>query len=98
MILRHVVMMKFKKGLDAKKIGDELQCKLVDLAGQVASLKTIEAGLNVNETDSAYDFVVIIDFDDDDALKHYRSHPHHVAILERMKEVVEKLAVVDFYR
>ncbi len=96
-MLRHIVMMKFNDKEPLEKISEEIKTMLIQLVPKVESLKSMEVGLNVNTKPSAYDLVLTADFDDEEGLNLYRSHPEHVKILDRMKETVDKTAVVDYY-
>ncbi len=96
-MLRHIVMMKFNGKEPVEKVSQEIKKMLIDLVPEIESLKSMEVGININTKPSAHDLVLIADFDDEEGLNLYRSHPEHVKILNRMKEVVEKTAVVDYF-
>jgi len=96
-MLRHIVMMKFKDRNGIEKISATVKMMLDDLVPVVDALKRMEVGININPKPAAYDLVLSADFDDEEGLNSYRAHPDHVKILDFMKEVVDKVTVVDYY-
>ncbi len=96
-MLRHIVMMKFKEQESAGALSEKVKMMLDNLVPVVDSLKRMEVGINVNTKPAAFDLVLTADFDDEAGLNEYRSHPDHVKILDFMKDVVEKTAVVDYF-
>ncbi len=95
-MLRHIVMMKFNDKEPIDKVSYEIKEMLTSLVNKIDSLKSMEVGLNISTKPSAHHLVLIADFDDEKGLNIYREHPEHVKILDRMKMVVEKTAVVDY--
>jgi len=95
-MLRHIVMVQFKdrttKDLEAIKLKKMLE----DLTDEIPSLYTMEVGLNINTKPSAFDLVLTADFENETGLNAYRVHPKHVKVLDYLKVVVEKTAVVDY--
>ena len=68
------------------------------LWGVVPELKSVEVGINVKETDMAYDAVLIAEFENEAALAAYKIHPEHVKISSYCKKIRESRVVVDFYK
>ena len=95
-MLRHVVMMKFNDDQNVEMISTEIKQLLEALVLSVKPLKAVEVGLNISKKPSAYDLVLIADFNDEAGLDTYRLHPGHVRILDRIKDTVEKVAAVDY--
>jgi hypothetical protein len=95
-MLRHIVMVRFKDP-DAKQANAEtFRMKLLALEETVPELIKMEVGLNVNTKPSAYDLVLISDFEDEAGLDAYRIHPEHVKVVKFMKSVASETAVVDY--
>ncbi len=95
-MLRHIVMVKFNDFNPLEEIKQELKEKLDRLIGEVDSLMKMDVGLNISTRNSAFDLVLTADFDSEEGLNAYRNHPKHVEILERLKQVAQKTAVVDY--
>jgi len=97
-MLRHIVMVNFKDRQMVDKLSAEFKALLMGLVDKIPELNNMEVGLNVNTKASAFDLVLIADFENIKGLNMYRTHPKHVKILNYMKGVVEKTAVVDYYQ
>ncbi|RLD91632.1 MAG: Dabb family protein [Bacteroidetes bacterium] len=96
-MLRHIVMVKFKDRESVSETSDKLKKILVALEKSVDSLKRMEVGININTRLSAFDVVLIADFDDEAGLNSYRIHPEHVKVLDFLKDTMEKSAAVDYW-
>ena len=96
-MLKHIVMVKFNDRQKADELSREFKSKLIDLINKIPELKSMEVGINFNTKASAFDLVLIAGFDNEEGLNKYRVHPDHVKVLDFMKEIVEKTAVVDFF-
>lgn len=97
-MLRHIVMIKFK---DIEKKDEEsarVKLMLENLTSEIPSLLTMEVGLNLNTRPSAYDLVLTADFENEMGLNAYRIHPAHKEVLEYLKPVIDKTAVVDYIK
>ncbi len=81
-----------EKQQKAKKFKQMLE----DLVDLVPDLKAMEVGLNFNPKSSAYDVVLISEFETEEGLENYRVHPEHVKVLDFLKEIMDKTAVVDY--
>lgn len=66
------------------------------LREKIPEVKFIELAYNINTKPSAYDLVLISDFESEKALDIYRFHPEHQKVLELLKRVVKDTAVVDY--
>ncbi len=89
-------MIKIKGNLEKPVISDKINKMLVDLEESIASLLSIEVGINISTKPSAYDVVLTADFNDEKGLDEYRIHPDHVKVLDYLKVVMEKAVVVDY--
>ncbi len=95
-MLKHIVMVKFNDRGKGKDLSIEFKSKLLELIKKIPELKNMEVGVNISTKPSAYDLVLIASFDDEEGLNKYRIHPAHVKVLDFMKNVLEKTAVVDY--
>jgi len=74
----------------------QLKESIEGLKNVIPEIKFIEVRFNINTKPSAYDLVLINDFDSEGTLDIYRNHPEHQKVLVLLKEVVEYTAVVDY--
>nr|WP_320038209.1 Dabb family protein [uncultured Bacteroides sp.] len=99
-MLKHVVMWKLKKTAEGKsKAENALWMKehLEALIGIIPEIKSLEVGINVLESDMAYDAVLISTFENKEALASYKVNPKHVEISSYCKKIRESRVVIDYY-
>ena len=97
-MLKHVVLFKFKESLDEstkKSRSQEIKTSLEGLLGKIEALKKIEVGLNCN-SEEKYDLALLTEFESMEGLKTYASHPEHLKVLAKIKEILEERACVDY--
>lgn len=94
-MIKHIVMWKFKdEATEADKL--EMKRQLEALKGVVPTLVDIEVGLNFSPCDPAKDMVLTTEFQTQDDLKAYASHPEHQKVVAFVKPFVAERAVVDY--
>lgn len=94
-MVKHIVMWKLKednKLENAQKIKKSLEA----LNGVIEVIKSLEVGVNYNSSMAAYDVVLVSEFENDEALAIYQTHPKHIAIGEFVKSVSTDRKVVDY--
>lgn len=96
-MLRHIVMFRLKNQTDKAKNLEKLKKELDELENKIPEVISLETGINMNPKSSAYDLVLITDFENEDVLDRYRSHTEHQKVLEFIAEINEETAVVDYY-
>ena len=97
-MLRHIVMIKFKDLVKKEEESGRVKLMLENLTSEIPSLLTMEVGLNMSNRPSAYDLVLTADFENETGLSAYRIHPAHKEVLEYLKTVMDKTAVVDYIK
>ncbi|MDT8392213.1 MAG: Dabb family protein [Bacteroidales bacterium] len=97
-MIKHVVMVRLKEKAPHIKLNQAKNLKeaIDGLMGRIPELKSMEVGLNLNTKASAYDLVLISEFESLESLDAYRVHPEHKKVLELLYEVMEQTAVVDY--
>lgn len=91
----HIVLFKFKdenKALNIAKVKDQLE----SLEKSIDVLKTIEVGINFNESDRAMDLSLYSAFESEEDLKIYATHEEHLKVLTLIREVTVESKVVDY--
>ncbi|MEA3497226.1 MAG: Dabb family protein [Bacteroidota bacterium] len=90
-MIRHIVMIKLKnfsskevKITNAKKLKSELE----NLENKIDEIKYYEVGLNLSTSPSAYDVVLVSDFNNMKELNDYRIHPEHIKVLDFLKSII----------
>jgi len=73
-----------------------LKSKLEQLPSFINEIIELEVGENIS-TRSAFDLSLTVVLKSNDDLNTYRTHPKHVEVLDFMKTLELKTAVVDYY-
>lgn len=94
-MITHVVLMHFKSENKQQNIA-QAQDMLLSMVGKVESLRHLEVGLNVVESDRALDLALVTRFDDLAGLESYQNHPVHVEVKRFLATVLERSFVVDY--
>lgn len=99
-MVRHVIMWKFKSSDDKspKEIAAELKEKFESLMGLIPGLKNVEVGINRNESATAYDAILIEDFEGWKDLAEYKADPMRESITKYAEQYVEIRARVEYER
>ena len=91
----HIVMFKFKDENKALNMA-RVQKKLEDLEESIDVLKSMEVGINFNESERAMDMSLYSTFETQRDLKTYQEHPEHQKVVELIREVTQESRVVDY--
>ena len=94
-MLKHVVVMKFKPDTSDSDIED-IEKGLASLPARIPEIKRYEFGRDILHTERSYDFALISEFEDQDAMNRYQTHPYHLAVLNKIKVLCENIIAVDF--
>ena len=94
-MIKHVVLFKFKQGIAQADV-DELMRLLAALPRAIPDIKSYEFGRDVTGTEKPYDFALVSNFDDMNALKRYSDHPDHVNVVEFVRSISDGVTSVDF--
>ncbi|MEO0563830.1 MAG: Dabb family protein [Chloroflexota bacterium] len=94
-MIRHVVMFKFKDDASNDDRAGFVEM-LYKLADEVPQVRQLEVGNNFTDSPRACDLVLVVDLDDEAALKAYAAHPNHQPVLQRAGEVCAASYVVDY--
>jgi hypothetical protein len=85
-MIRHIVMWRVK-GADAEERGEArrlVKAEFESLRGQIPGLRHLEVGLDMSGIDYACDVVLVTEFDSQDALDAYASHPEHRRVRDKL--------------
>jgi len=94
-MIRHAVMFKFKdttSNEDRKAFVGMLN----QLAVDIEQVRQLEVGENFADSPRAFDVLLLVDVNDEDALQAYASHPDHQPVIKRAGEICEVSHVVDY--
>ena len=92
-------MWKLKESAEGKSKAENamiIKNSLEDLQNKITGLKHIEVGININNSEQAYDVVLYSEFDSSEDLDLYQNHPEHLKVAEYVKKVRTDRAVSDY--
>ena len=93
-MIRHIVMFKWKNSF-TERIRSQWIAGLEKLQGRIPGLLELQHGQDIMRTDRSWDHVIIADFEDQNALNTYNTHPLHEAIKPFSLPNVQEIAYVD---
>lgn len=102
-MIRHVVMWKLKdnaEGATKKKNAEKMKLILEGLKVNIDEIKSVEVGINITDDDeeagSAFDVVLISDFETELDYTMYTRNAHHKKAIEFINSVIDKRHFVDY--
>jgi Stress responsive A/B Barrel Domain len=99
MMIKHIVMFKFKKFAENNDKLANIQMteeKLEALPAKINEIKFFEVGINFSDANVAYDLVLLSEFESKEALFTYQRHPEHIKVADFVHKVCESRIVVDY--
>ena len=94
-MLKHVVFMKFKESITDAEIAG-LEKALGGLPAKISEIKGLQFGRDIVHSERSYDFCLVSDFDNREAMKRYQVHPDHLPVIAMVKSLSAGLLAVDF--
>ena len=94
-MLKHVVLFKFKPGLSESDL-ENLEKSLAALPSTIPDILGYEFGRNVVRSERSYDFALVSNFADLEAMQRYQKHPDHLVVLNKVTHLCERVLAVDF--
>ncbi|ACQ53286.1 Dabb family protein [Clostridium botulinum] len=98
-MIKHIVMWKLKEFAEGKsklENANIIKINLEDLKHKIDEVKLIEVGVNINNSQQAYDVVLYSEFENLEDLNLYQNHPDHVKVGEFINKVKEERIVTDY--
>ena len=69
---------------------------LCSMKGAIPALLDIEVGVNLSQSDAAYDLVLNMTFKDVASLRQFEQDPFHLAVKKTMIQLKQNRVVVDY--
>ncbi len=98
-MIRHIVMFKLKRTGDKESLEEtkmEIKTRLEALPSLIRVIRSMEVGINVVESERAFDVALVSTFDSLEDLETYRVHPDHQDLVRYIATVKDQSASVDF--
>jgi hypothetical protein len=94
-MITHVVMMKFNPDVTDEQITD-LEESFDALPEKITEIQSYEFGRDLVRSERSYDFGLVSVFANLDTLKHYQTHPAHLAVVQKLQKLCAQIIAVDF--
>jgi len=94
-MITHMVVFKFKDGTPTQVI-DDIETHMGRLPGIISEIQHYAFGRDVVRSDRSYDFGLISQFADMEALQRYQVHPDHQALVEKLRAACANIIAVDY--
>lgn len=91
-MITHIVLFRLVDKADVAEAADRLR----SLGGKIPSMRSIEVGVNLVESERAHDVSIMTTFDDLDGLTAYAEHPDHQPVLQWMRAHMSGSAAIDY--
>ncbi len=97
-MIRHVLLIQFKRGADPASI-EAVKAAFLSIPAKIAGVVTVEWGENDSPELKNRDFThcVFMTFADDAARTRYLPHPEHEALKSIFKPILEDIIVLDYH-
>ena len=96
-MIRHIVMWRLADTPDKAQKAAAIKEGLEALKDKIAEITDIQVGININDSDTVSDVVLVSTFASKDALAAYVQHPAHKAVgASAVKPNVTERRVVDY--
>ncbi|WP_339060928.1 Dabb family protein [Tepidibacillus marianensis] len=98
-MIKHIVMWKlleFAEGNGKEVNVVKMKDMLENLKTKINEIRTIEVGINLNTSSSAYDIVLSTEFESINDLNVYLSHPEHIKVSDFITKIRANRVVVDY--
>jgi hypothetical protein len=98
-MIKHIVMWTFKETAPGRGKQENLMLakeKLEAMVGKIPGMTQLEAGINFQPREGAWDLALYSEFETKQALEGYQTHPEHLKVIEFLRTVRDQRAVVDY--
>lgn len=98
-MVKHIVMWRLKEFAEGRSKDENLprmKDRLEALKQKISEIKTLEVGINFNETEDSYDIVLYSEFANRESLEAYQRHDEHVKARDFIQKIRLEKKVVDY--
>ena len=98
-MIKHIVMWKLKDFAEGRNKADNalrMKQALENLKLKVPEIVEIEAGIDFNKSEAAFDIVLYSSFKSQEDLLRYQKHPDHQLVADFINKIQVERAVVDY--
>lgn len=99
-MIRHIVMWRVagESAEERRAASERVKRAFESLGGRIPGLRQVEVGIDHSAVDHACDAVLVADFDSQEALDGYGTHPEHLRVREQLAGLRTARHQVDYRR
>ncbi|WP_430444575.1 MAG: Dabb family protein [Pseudomonas piscis] len=99
-MIRHIVMWRLagESSEEQRLAREQVKCAFEGLRGRIPGLCQIEVGVDHSAVDYACDVVLVADFESQQALDGYATHPEHLRVRQDLGALRTARHQVDYLR
>jgi hypothetical protein len=98
-MIKHIVLWKLKEHAEGKPKAENaamLKRELESMTSRIPEIRKLEAGINFNAGQDAYDLALFSEFATKRDLDTYQNHPEHQRVVSILRRLRETRVVVDY--
>ena len=97
-MIRHIVMWRVAGDTQAERLAASnlVKTKFEDLRGRIPGMLYLEVGLDHSRVNYACDAVLVTEFDSQESLEAYASHPEHLRVRNELGDLRTARFQVDY--
>ena len=98
-MVKHIVMWKLKQraeGYNKEQNAERIKYALEELPKHIPQIQRLEAGINQNESEAAFDVALYSEFSDWESLEIYQQHSKHEQFKQFIAPLRSDRVVVDY--
>lgn len=98
-MIKHIVMWNLQGETPEEKRASALflKSRFEGLVGRIPGLRCLEVGMDTSSVDYACDVVLYTEFDDQQSLDDYATHPEHLRVKAELGEMRTARYQVDYF-
>jgi hypothetical protein len=93
-LITHIVLVKLTD--QSSQCIESTHDLLSTLKEKVPSVRHLEVGKDITRSGRSYDIALIAKFDNAAGLQSYLTHPNHVPVSNKLRELAASVVVVDY--
>ncbi len=93
-MIKHLVLAKLKPGITPEQIS-EMSQMLASLPASIPEIKSYDFGQDLRPG-KIFDFILVAEFSDMEAVERYRIHPDHAAAAKYIRSLSDDMQIFDF--
>jgi hypothetical protein len=89
-------LLSYAEGSTKEENAEKMKAMLEELPGKLHIIKSLEVGINFYKSERAYDVVLTVQFESNDDLETYRTHPEHLKVADFIVKIRDTAWLVDY--